>query len=248
MRRADRSDAAAAGGWFETSLVSPGVTRIVEPFVHSFFRANFYRIEGRDADIQLDFGIGVRSLAPVFADRGKPLLAIATHAHVDHVGGLHEFERRFGHPLEGGIFAAMPDDGTLASWFARLDGALTRLPSPGFAMETYALRPAALTQTLDEGDVVDLGDRRFRVLHLPGHSPGSIALLDEANGEFFSGDAIYDDELVDDIPGADIAVYRATMRRLLDLDFAIGHGGHGEPFDRKRLRGIANAYLDAKGG
>lgn len=49
-------------GWFEARPISPGVTLIIEPFVHPIFRANLYRIEGRDFDIQLDFGMGIRSL------------------------------------------------------------------------------------------------------------------------------------------------------------------------------------------
>ena len=49
-----------------------------------------------------------------------------------------------------------------------------------------------MTRALDEGDVIDLGDRVFKVLHLPGHSRGSIGLLEEATGVFFSGDVIYE--------------------------------------------------------
>lgn len=99
-----------------------------------------------------------------------------------------------------------------------------------------------------EGDVIDTGDRRFSVLHLPGHSPGSIALLDEVNGEFFAGDAIYDGGLVDDIAGADIATYVETMRRITQLEVRIVHGGHGESFGQARMREIARAYIDAKSG
>ena len=50
---------------------------------------------------------------------------------------------------------------------------------------------------IGEGDVIDLGDRAFEVLHLPGHSPGSIGLWDPAAGTLFSGDAIYDGPLLE---------------------------------------------------
>ena len=95
---------------------------------------------------------------------------------------------------------------------------------------------------------MDLGDRRFTVLALPGHSPDSIGLLDEADGLLFSGDAIYVDELVDDLPGSDRAAYRRTMERLLRLPVRLAHGGHGPSFDRRRLRAIAEAYLAAGTG
>jgi glyoxylase-like metal-dependent hydrolase (beta-lactamase superfamily II) len=81
------------------------------------------------------------------------------------------------------------------------------------------------------------------VLHLPGHSPDSIALFDEQDGTFFSGDAIYDDRLLDDLPDSDRAAYRRTMQRLLDLPISVGHGGHGPSFSRQRMIEIAADYL-----
>ena len=96
---------------------------------------------------------------------------------------------------------------------------------------------------LGEGDTVDTGSHVFRVLHLPGHSPGSLGLLDEKDGVFFSGDAIYDDELYDQLPDSDRAAYCATMARILDLPVRIVYGGHGESFDGARMRHIAQRYI-----
>lgn len=232
--------------WFELRPLSPGVTLIVEPNVHSFFRANLYRIVGRDFDIQLDFGTGVASLSAALGQGEKPVLAVATHAHVDHVGSFHEFPRRAGHAAEADVFATMNDEGTVASWFIAQDGALARPPSHGHSMADFVLAPAPLTEFLGEGDTIDTGDRVFRILHLPGHSPGSIALLDESNGELFAGDAIYQGGLVDDIPGADIGDYVSTMRRLAELDVAVVHGGHGDSFGKIRMHEIARSYIAAK--
>jgi len=91
--------------------------------------------------------------------------------------------------------------------------------------------------------VVDLGDRAFEVLHLPGHSPGSIGLWEAATGTLFSGDAIYDGPLLDEIAGADIPAYRRTMERLLKLPVQVVHGGHDDSFGAERLAQIAVAYL-----
>lgn len=234
--------------WFEVTQLAPGITRIREPYVHDFFRANLYRIEGRDFDIQLDFGVGVRPLTEVSPATGKPVRAIASHAHVDHVGSFHLYGRRAGHRIEAHTFAEMDDPGTLASKFVTIDQPLTALPAPGWSMVDYALQPAPLTELLDEGDVIDLGSRRFTVLHLPGHSPGSIGLVDERNGDFFSADAIYDEGLVDDIPGADIATYLMTMQRLAQLDVGLVYAGHGEVMDRKQMQQVAVNYIASKGG
>jgi glyoxylase-like metal-dependent hydrolase (beta-lactamase superfamily II) len=234
--------------WFSSRVISPGVTLITEPFVHPFFRANLYRIEGRDRDVQFDFGNGLASLSAAFPKSERPMLAIASHAHVDHIGSFHEYMRRAGHALEADVFATMNDEGTFASWLVKLNGAVEHAPHAGWSMADYALEPAPLTETLADGDIVDLGDRKLRVLHLPGHSPGSIGLLDERNGEFFPADAIYDDVLIDDLLGSSVPDYLKTMARLADLDVHIVHPGHGGSFGRQRMHQIARDYIRSEGG
>ena len=65
-----------------------------------------------------------------------------------------------------------------------------RLPPGGFDEAAYQVRPAPAQRLLEEGDVIDLGDRHFEVLHLPGHSPGSIALWEAASATLLSGDTV----------------------------------------------------------
>jgi glyoxylase-like metal-dependent hydrolase (beta-lactamase superfamily II) len=232
-------------GWFSKRAVDAATTMLTEPFVNSYVRANIWRLAGRDADLLVDTGMGLAPLAPeIDTPVGKPLIVVATHIHLDHVGSLHEFDLRAGPAASAADFSTMPDRATYADMFRVLADPVTRSPAPRWSAADYTIPPASLTRTLGEGDVVDLGDRRFRVLELPGHSPDSIALYDEKDGLLFSGDAIYDDELIDDLPDSDRAAYRATMRRLLDLPVRVGHGGHGPSFDQDRMRSIAGAYLD----
>jgi glyoxylase-like metal-dependent hydrolase (beta-lactamase superfamily II) len=96
---------------------------------------------------------------------------------------------------------------------------------------------------VDEGDVIDVGDRRFEILHLPGHSPGSIGLWEAKTGILFSGDAIYDGPLLDELPGSDIPIYVATMKRLRDLPVTVVHAGHDPSFGHERLRELCDSYL-----
>ena len=84
------------------------------------------------------------------------------------------------------------------------------------------------------------------MLHLPGHSPGSIGLWEEASGTLFSGDAVYDGPLLDELPESDIGQYCRTMERLLDLPVDVVHAGHDPSFGRDRLRELASSYLQRR--
>jgi glyoxylase-like metal-dependent hydrolase (beta-lactamase superfamily II) len=97
---------------------------------------------------------------------------------------------------------------------------------------------------LEEGEIIDLGDRNFEVLHLPGHTPGSIGLYERASETLFSGDAIYDGPLVDMLPESDIVAYAKTLKRLRELPVRAVHGGHEPSFDGDRLIEIIDDYLN----
>jgi glyoxylase-like metal-dependent hydrolase (beta-lactamase superfamily II) len=237
-------DLPVATRWFKRRDMGGGVTMLTEPHAHAYIRANIWHVRGADMDLVIDTGMGLRPLKPELdIEPGRPLLAIATHIHVDHVGSLHEFADRAGPRVSATGFAAMSDEWTLAHMFRALEAPVSALPAAGWSAEDYRIEPAPLTRILDEGDMVDIGDRRFAVLHLPGHSPDSIGLFDETDGVLFSGDAIYDDELIDDLPGSDRAAYCHTMERLKELPVRIAHGGHGPSFGRERLIAIADDYL-----
>jgi len=90
----------------------------------------------------------------------RPLMLVNTHADGDHIGGNGEFETAWMHPAE------------MAYYYTRVN-----TPNPSVS-------------SLWEGNVIDIGGRRFEVIHIPGHTPGSIALLDRENRILISGDTI----------------------------------------------------------
>lgn len=234
--------------WFTTTPVAHGITLTTEPWVNDYFRANCYTVQGREADLQFDFGMGLAPLRPALPLSGRPVIAVASHGHIDHIGGFHEFDIRLGHTAEAAGFASMAESATLKHSYVseRYGPAVVHPPHHDFSLTAWELTPAPLTGTLTDGDSIDLGNRRFTVLHLPGHSPGGIALLDEADGILLAGDVIYDDSLLDDLPGSNIPDYLTSMQRLLDLDCRLILAGHGAPFDQARMRDLALAYIRSK--
>jgi len=234
--------------WFEHRSVGDGVTHVWEPHVIPFVRCNIWHVRGRDRDLLIDSGMGMCSLKRAIAALlEKPVAAVATHSHFDHIGSHHEFAERLAHPAEAAILARPSRAATLLEHYAD-EGTITALPDADFAIAAYAIAPAPPTRLVDEGDVIDLGDRVFEVLHLPGHSPGSIGLYEAETGVLFSGDAVYDAELIDDCYHSDVAVYLATMARLRALPVRVVHGGHAPSFGRARLIAIIDDYLARRRG
>ena len=87
--------------WFERKSCGDGVTWLWEPHVHELLRCNIWHVRGRERDLLVDTGMGLASLRDELADLiDKPLVAVATHIHWDHVGSLHEFDTRVMHRVE----------------------------------------------------------------------------------------------------------------------------------------------------
>jgi len=244
--------------WFETRRISDDITLLWEPHVIPLMRCNIWHVRGRDRDLLIDTGMGIASLREAMAPLiDKPITAVATHTHADHVGSHHEFDDCLVHRLEADGMAEPSARNTLVTsefeagelTMLRIAGyeigetLITALPHAGYKLATYSVRPARPTRIVDEGHVVDLGDRSFEVLHLPGHSPGSIGLWERQTGTLFSGDAIYDGPLLDELHHSDIADYLRTMRRLRELPVNIVHAGHDPSFGRARLIELVDAYL-----
>ena len=245
-----------AADWFRARPLSPGLTLIDEPHLHPLFQANMYLVEGAGRDMIVDSGMGVAPLRPFLdalrADPDKPLVSVSTHAHVDHIGGAHEFDDRRIHPAEAADLAdpepysllkADYAPETLARYAAAgypplWDVVIEALPSAGYDPAAYALRGALPTGLIEEGDAIDLVGRLWEVRHLPGHSPGGIALFERASGILISGDAIYDGPLIYEGPGTDLAAYEASFAKLEALPVSVLHGGHNAAFGPARMAEI----------
>ena len=206
--------------WYRTHRMGDDVTLIDEPHIKPFYRCNVWHVRGRDRDMLVDSGMGVVSLrewVPLVTERA--LTAVASHTHFDHIGCHHEFEDCAVHRAEADILANPTRAATLA------DPYVTRL--------------------LDDGDILDLGDRHFQVIHTPGHSPGGIALWEAATGILFSGDIVYDGPLIEDTYHANAADYHASMVRLYDLPVRIVHGGHFGSYGAERHKTLIRDWLKA---
>jgi glyoxylase-like metal-dependent hydrolase (beta-lactamase superfamily II) len=248
--------------WYESRRVNDWMARVTEPHVHEFLRCNIWHLRGTDNDLVVDAGLGVHSLrtgVPHLFDREPALLL--THAHLDHIGGAHEFSMTYAHAAER---ADTPVPGALrreqliialgidiTAYVEEMpDLMLDAMPTSDYDIDAYQVRPPQACMPIVDGDTIDLGDRVLTALHLPGHSPGGIALFEPHEGVLFSGDVVYDvpsgDELLDGISGAEIIDYIDSLERIADLPITIVYPGHGEPFDRDRLLTLVREYINSR--
>jgi hydroxyacylglutathione hydrolase len=144
-----------------------------------------------------------------------PIRLVLTHGHLDHVFGNAWVHKRFG----------------LAPWMHKADvPLLERAPRQGQVYGVPCEPSPDPEGFLDTGDVVRIGDDELRVLFVPGHAPGHIALYCEKQGFVISGDVLFLNSIGrTDLPGGDLdTLLRSIREELFPLgDHVKVYCGHG---------------------
>jgi glyoxylase-like metal-dependent hydrolase (beta-lactamase superfamily II) len=154
-----------------------------------------------------------------------PRYFLLTHGHFDHISALAVLAARYAGPAAPEIAIHREDADCLGPEEDRV-----RRSAPGGAVE--ANRLLDFEADLPLPGILLSGNERigpFTVLHLPGHSPGSVAFYDPAAGVLFSGDTLFRDDVGRaDLPGGNNVRLEESLRRLFALDGGTmtcpGHG------------------------
>ena len=138
-------------------------------------------------------------------------LIVSTHGHWDHIGDNAALAAHTGADI-----AVHPAD-------------RVRLEHPEPIWAPFEIVPSVPAVELAEGGVVRFGEIRLRVLHTPGHTEGSVCLIDDDEGILYSGDTLFAGGWGRvDLPGGDAAALAASIARLTELEDRIGVlPGHG---------------------
>jgi len=235
--------------WFHTERINDDLYCITEPHYTWKNRANLWLIRGRDSDLLIDTGLGVSSLKQYLTEMlDKPLKVVASHVHFDHSGSCHEFEQVYIHKNEHHALCVGDQQAILSAPEIGFvpDSDFDAIPYQGFSASSYEVSACPHAQVIQHGDVIDLGDKAFEVLHLPGHSSGSVGLYNARQQQLFSGDVVYDGALLDTLEDSVVDDYIDTMEKLLQLPADEVRPGHYGSFDRRRLRQLVTAYLEQK--
>jgi glyoxylase-like metal-dependent hydrolase (beta-lactamase superfamily II) len=203
-----------ADNWFEVYKIRPGVFAIYEP--HQLEEVISYLILGADRALLFDTGMGISNIQAVVAGLTKfPVSVLNSHTHNDHVGDNWRFTDIYGMDTE---FTRNNARGSKEDAQAELapDEICGSLPA-GFDAKAYATKPFHISHWLHDGDQIDLGGRALKVIGTPGHTPDSIALLDEKNGLLFTGDTFYAGPIYLYRPETDLDAYLASVQKLATL-------------------------------
>ncbi|MDA1003744.1 MAG: MBL fold metallo-hydrolase [Chloroflexi bacterium] len=191
---------------------------LLQGFVVGQLQANCFVVgdEATREVMVIDPGDQAAALVEQFTQRDYRVTAvIATHHHLDHTGGIHDLltalpEARFlMHALDYPAIAESAPSAT--AWY-------------GHAVTP----PRAPDRLLGHGDEIVIGAHRFRALHCPGHTPGSVCIAGE--GAVFTGDVLFQGSIGrSDFPGSDgRALIRSIREHLLTLpEDTVVYPGHG---------------------
>ncbi len=165
----------------------------------------------------VDPGGDLDNIQAAIAEIGMvPEKIILTHGHIDHAGGAAELRERLGGiPIEGPHAAERP--------------LLDNLEKQG---EAYGIAARKVTpdRWLEEGDTVSAAGHTFEVLHCPGHSPGSVVLVNRAQRFALMGDVLFQGSIGrTDLPLGNHEALMSSIRTKVmalpdDFAFICGHG------------------------
>lgn len=142
-----------------------------------------YVVLGKEKAALIDTGMGIDSIAEIVKQiTDLPVVVICTHGHPDHAGGNAEFEPALINPADRDVFEKMT-----SLEFRQQD--VGRMPGgEKWASRLQPQGPAPVDA--QDGQVIDLGDRELELMFAPGHTHGSMFVIDRKTGAVFTGDNV----------------------------------------------------------
>ena len=202
---------------------------IIETFVLTAFQQNtrIVACEETRRAICIDPGEKSEDLVSFLNDNDLELQAIAlTHGHLDHIGGTTDLHKSFPqaeiilHEGDEDFYYGLPEQPLF------LGIPRSQLPILGFEYE----KPPPLSRNWQDGEIYEVGNLKFKVLHCPGHTRGHVVLAEENERKVFVGDCLFDGSIGrTDLPGGNSEQLMDSINnKILALgdDFTV-YCGHG---------------------
>lgn len=220
----------ASNEWFHVYRIGDGLFAITEPF--QWQEVINYLIVGADEALLFDSGNGIGDIKAIVDQiTALPVTVLASHSHIDHVGGHWQFQTILAPDTDYTNDRAKGRDNAFVREEASAIALCKGLPQ-GVTEDNHHTKAFVPTGYVADGSMIELGGVTLEVLAIPGHTPDSIALLDRASGRLFTGDSYYKGPIWLYAPETDLDAYRTSINRLAALvpSLKAVHGAHNEPF------------------
>ena len=199
--------------WFTIDEIDNN-TYIISEYRH-WEESHCYLLNGSENSLLIDTGLGICNIYDqVQKLTDKPIIAIATHIHWDHIGGHKLFPNFYAHENELNWL-----NGEFPLTIEQIqDMVVDRCDVPDdFDVTKYELFQGNPTKILRNNETIDIGDRFIQIVHTPGHSPGHMCFWEKENGYLFTGDLVYKDTLFAYFPSTDPEAYLNSLEQVSTL-------------------------------
>ena len=199
--------------WFTINEIDKDTYAISE--YRHWEETHCYLLNGTKRSLLIDTGLGICNISEVISElTDKPVTAIATHIHWDHIGGHKYYPDFYAHEAEldwlnGGFPQPLE---TIKEYVVDR----CELPTD-FQINEYKFFQGKPTKILHGGEHIDLGGRMVAVIHTPGHAPGHMCFWEANTGYLFTGDLVYKDTLTAWFPSTDPKAYLKSLETVSEL-------------------------------
>lgn len=196
--------------WFTIDKIDEN-TYIISEYRH-WEETHCYLLNGKSKSLLIDTGLGICNIYDeVIKLTDKPVIAVATHIHWDHIGGHKYFSDFYAHEEElGWLKGEFP---LSADTVREMVVDRCELPE-NFDVSNYNMFQGVPTRVLRDRDTIDIGGRIIEIFHTPGHSPGHMCFWEKESGYLFTGDLVYKDTLFAYYPSTDPKAYLNSLEKI----------------------------------
>ena len=200
--------------WFSVEKIDVD-TFVISEYKH-WEETHCYLLIGTKFAILIDTGLGVANIKSVVEKiTSLPILVITTHIHWDHIGGHKYFKDMAVHENE---VKWISEKFPIPLQMVKKNLALKPCDFPDdFEIENYNVFQGHPTSIMHDEDIIHFGNRKLKVIHTPGHSPGHCCFYEEEKGYLFSGDLIYKGCLDAFYPTTDPFAFMQSVNKIKNL-------------------------------
>jgi glyoxylase-like metal-dependent hydrolase (beta-lactamase superfamily II) len=182
-----------------------------------------YLLQGKEKALLIDTAYGFTDIPKTISElTDKPLTVVNTHGHFDHISGNYLYENVYLNEKDRDLYRKHSQRKCIEKILeTATDNPLLRklvlliLNKP--LSQIYS-HPFPETSSLPECGYFELGDRKITIIETPGHTTGSISLLDDNNGWLFSADTCGNVGMLLHFPeGTSLKVYHETIKHIRNL-------------------------------